>query len=591
MTQLFNISVNGVDITSRVDTASISEEMNRFYDVARVTIDNTSEVQLNAYVVINYGSKTFNGFVFDQSISGKNQQTIECRTYSAKLTEPFSSNETVLDNATTSHDLCTLYATESGITITNTAANLDFGGSYERNGTMISALSNIAAVTGAEYYDNGSGITIEPNKAITATGTEIPDSDIFDFIPQSKSIYNNGVGYITIQNGGTNNSDIISNNNIYAEIDDCSGEIYVFTNPVGIPEQTSGISTLTQTKVERKEEQAILDEDIISLDAPIDSIEMVMLNGVIIDNYNYSQGHNVLYFTTKQRGTITVVYTATGYKGYANISVTPIGRFISLDIYYLDQALLFQGFLSEDCINSSTDGDMTCIVPNTMLYPKGFYVWTIGGVPEFTFYANNVVIDRSIVSTAKNYISVEEVRLEETLTGYKYKTRYDITTALGARSAGVDVPYTTSSDADGYYFEFSSYYPKLVISYETAATEHYIQFSDIPNTLVSMVIRNDNTDQICEHEIGGIDRSDLSTIPCVLGQNVPVNVASQLGVQVVDVSGKTLSYVTPGFATESVVVDNFGYVEIYADADGDYVIDTSTIRPRTSITMTANVNG
>jgi hypothetical protein len=130
-----------------------------------------------------------------------------------------------------------------------------------------------------------------------------------------------------------------------------------------------------------------------------------------------------------------------------------------------------------------------------------------------------------------------------------------------------------------------------VVSYDVPAKEHYVQFLDIPNTLVSMVIRNVNTDQVCEYEIGGIDRSDLSTIPCTLGQNIPVNVASQLGLQVVDVSGVELTWIRPNLATGTGTVDDFGYLEIYADIDGDYIVDTSSLRPRTTITMTANVNG
>lgn len=589
MTQLFNISIDGVDVTSRHLRSSISEEMNRFYDTATVILDNSEDVLLEKDIVINYGSKTFNGFVYAVNKTGKNSLSIECRTHPAKLTEPYSTSETVVDNATTSHTLCALYAARSGIPITIASTDLDFGGSYERNGTMLSALMNIASVTGAEYYDNGTGITIAPKDGISTEGTEVPDRDIFDFIPHSKNIYNNGVGYVTIQNGGDQSSDIVSNNNIYAEIDECSGEIYVFTNPLGTPEYTKGLSNLTTATIDRKEEQAVLDEDVITLDAPINSITTITLNGANITNYNFEAGHNVIYFTTKQRGTISVTYKTTAYKGYTNISVTPLGRFVSFDVFYLDQALSFQGFLSEDCINSSTDGDMTCIVPREMMYPKGFYIWTIGGVPEFTFYANNVVITRTVVATSKNYISVEDVRLEETLTGYKYQTRHPVTTALGARSAGVDVPYTTSSDEDGYYFEFTEYYPKLAVSYETAATEHYVQFSDIPNTLVSMVIRNTNTDQVCEYEVGGIDRSDLSTIPCTLNQNVPVNIASQLGLQVSEVNGESLTYTRPGTTPASATVDEFGYMEIYATSNGDYVVDTSALKARTSITLKVDV--
>ena len=591
MTQLFNITIDGTDITDRHSRCTISEEMNRFYDVATITIDNSSDVLLESDVVINYGGKTFTGFVYASSRTGKNSVRVECRTMSAKLTEPYSPRENVFDDATNSIDLCALYAANSGIPISNTSASLDFGGSYERNGTMLSALSTIAAVTASEFYDDGSGVVIAPNKSIATTGTPIPDSDIFDFVPSNKSVHNKGVGYVTIQNGGSTTTDIVSKNNIYVEIDECSGEIYMFPNPNGTIEHSTGISPLSATKVERKEERSVLDEDIIYLDGAIESISAVTLNGVKIDHYNFEAGHNVIYFTTQQRGTISVTYTAYAHKGFANVSVTPLGRFISLDLFYLDQALSFQGFLSPDCINSSTDGDMTCIVPRDMSYPKGFDVWTIGGVPEFTFYDKNIVIERDVVSAASNYISVEEATLEETLTGYRYKTRYPLDTALGIRSSGVDVSYTTSSDEDGYYFELAQYYPNVVVSYETAGIKHTIQFSDIPGGSVSMVIRNDNTGDTCEYDLLGIDMSDLSTVPCVLNQSVPVNIAGQLGMEVADVYGTTLTYSRPGTTSTTGDVDEFGILSVYVEADGDYVVDTSPLKDRTSITLTANVNG
>lgn len=591
MTQLFNISINGVDITHRHNMCTISEEINRFYDVATIQIDNSSDVVLESDVVINYGGKTFTGFVYSSSRVGKNSVRVECRTMSAKLTDPYSTSESVFDSALNSLDLCAYYATKTGIPITNTSSSLDFGGSYERNGTILSALSTIAAVTASEFYDENGTVYIVPNKEITTTGTIIPDSDIFDFVPSDKSIYNQGVGYITIQNGGNTTTDIVSKNNIYMEIDECSGDIYVFPNPNGVIEHSNGISPLVAISVERKEERSVLDEDIINLDGAIESISSVTLNGENITNYKFEVGHNVIYFSTTQRGTISVTYTASAYKGYSNISVTPLGRFISLDLFYLDQALSFQGFLSPDCINSSTDGDMTCIIPKTMSYPKGFDVWTIGGVPEFIFYDKNIVIDRPTTSTVGNYISVEEATIEKTLTGYRYQTRYPLDTALGVRSSGVDIAYTTSSDVDGYYFELTQYFPNVVVSYQTAGVKHTVQFTDIPGGSVAMVIRNANTGKTNEYDLLGIDMSDLSTVPCVLNQSVPVNIAGQLGMEVADVYGIELTYSRPGTSTATGIVDEFGILMVYVATDGDYVVNTSSLKARTSITLTANVNG
>lgn len=578
MTQLFQLTIDSV--ATEIAKCTISEEMNRMYDVATFTM--TTEPQHELDVIINYGSKTFNGFVYSTKKISKDLFQVECRTGGAKLTEPYSAYTEGFDDATTSHELCALYATDSGISITNTAGNLDFGGSYERTGTMLSALQNIANVTGAEYWDDGSGIQIQPNKAITTEGTEIDPQDIFDFVQTKSSVYNKGVGFITIRNGGSETNDIISNNKIYGEIDECTGEIFIYTNPYGAVEHTVGLSPLTAILIDRTETNSMIDDDIVTLDGAIDSITSITLNGVNVTDYNFEQGHNVIYFSTLQRGTLTVTYTAKAYRGYVNITAVPIGRFITFDIFYLDQIVKFEGLLSPDCSSTlATDGDMVCIVPNEMNYNQGFNVWTIGGDPEILFYDKSDQIFRRVVSTNDSYIAVENATLEATVSGYRYETRYPIDTALDAQSFGEDISYTTSVDGDDHYFEFTEYYPSIQVSYETDAEKHYVQFTEIPNGEITMLIRNNNTGEICSYQLD-------YKIPCELNQYITVHIASELGIPVADAAGEVLSYTKPSLATSNVTVDNFGNVKIYVTQDGDYVIDTDDLKIRTTVTLTAN---
>lgn len=581
MTQLFNITINGV--VKKVDSVSVSKVINRFYDVAVFNIDE--DVQHELDVVINYGDDSFHGFVFSTIKISKTMYSIECRTEGAKLTEPYSAYTEGFDEATTSHELCALYATTSGVPINITAGDLDFGGSYERVGTMLSALQNIATTTGAEFWDDGSSIQIQPNKAITSQGVEINPQDIFDFVGTKSTVYNKGVGVITIQNGGSETTDIISKNRIYAEIDECSGELFVFPNPYGAIEHTVGISPLSPIKIDRIETNSMLDIDVITLDGAIDSITSIKLNGDDISDYNFEQGHNVLWFNSLKRGTLTVEYKASAYKGYTNITNVPIGRFITFDIFYLDQLLRFEGLLSPNCLNSATDGDMTCIVPSDNYYNAGFNAWTIGGDPVFKFFNGSSEIIRTVVSTSDDYISVEDATLEEVIgVGYRYKTRYVLGTALGVQSNGDGISYTTSVDGDDYYFEFTQYYPSVKVSYNTPATKHYVQFSEITGGEIIMVIMNNNTDQTCEYELD-------TKIRCVFNQYVDVDVASELGIEVTDVSGASLSYLKPNGSASTVSVNVFGIAKIYVFMDGDYVIDTTSLKARTYITLTSNVNG
>lgn len=606
--QTFIVSLGAENKTVKVDQCRISEMVNRFYDVATFTLDY--EPPLETAVTIVFGDRTFTGSIYATTKVNKGTYSIECRTGGAKLTEPNSPYEETYDQATTSHDLCAEYATKTGLTITNTAYNLDFGGSYQRTGTMLNALTNIANVTGAEFWDNWDGIIIAPNKAIDSYGTQIKDEEIIDFAITKDTVYNKGVGSIIVRNGGSLSNDIISINGLYAEIDECTAETFIYPNPYGVIESTSGLSPLIPIIQDRSETQSILDVDTLRLNAPISSITNVMLNGIEITDFNFVADHNVIYFNSLKRGTLTVNYMAKGYRGYANISTTPLGRFITFDVYYLDQILSFQSFLSEDCSTlGSTDGDMTCIMPREVYYHKGIEFWTIGGSPEFAIYSNSIELDQSqilvdgdtlvppIVSVAFQYVSVEDVTLEpKDGGGYRYRTRYAVD-ALNryARSAGTDVSFTivhdTADGADDWYFEFTQYYPALVVSYETPSMKHNLRFDNIDGVMITLVVRNTNTDQVCEYELDGINGDDMYSIPCLLDQFVPVDVASALGVEVSQASGKSIPYQNPNHAESNVTVDAFGVVKIWVDMDGAYVIDTSTIKNRTTVTLIANVNG
>jgi len=273
MTQLFKVISGGLDITDKVSGASISESMNRFYDVATFT---TPLLLADEEVVsIHFGGRVFNGFVFASSKTAERTYSVECRTFGAKLTEPYSAYTEGFDEATTSHELAALYSQKSGIPITIGSGELNFGGSYERKGTMLSALQNIANVTGAEYWDDGTGIQIQPNKSIDNMGVVIEDREIIDTVQSKSTVYNKGIGFITIRNGGSGTDDIVSKNGIYAEIDECTGEIFVFPNPYGDIEFTKEISPLVPVETERLETVSVLDKDVMVLDAAIKNIDKI----------------------------------------------------------------------------------------------------------------------------------------------------------------------------------------------------------------------------------------------------------------------------------------------------------------------------
>ncbi len=579
MTQLFRLTLDGVDITDKVSKCHITNTMNRAYSVATFSYHIADVTLLDKPIFIEYGSSTFTGFVFTTSKIAEETLNIECRTNGAKLTQPYSPSKVILEEATTTHELAALYASQSGVNIHIDTEDINFGGSYQRNGTPINALTNAANITGAEIWEDELGIRIEPNKAIDSDGFILTSNDIFDFVPSSRSVYNNGVGFITICNRGSESTDIISQNGIYAEIDECSGEVFVYPNPYGEIEEVTGIPVLTPAIIERKEDFNLLDEVVINLEGAISEIISITLNGTPITNHNFVVDNNIIYFETLQRGTLTVVYNAKCFRGYANIAQTPIGRSMSFDMFYLDQGLRFFEFLEEDCLNLASDGDMTCLAPGEMYYNHGFDIWTIGGDPEFTFYANNVPVIRSVDTVAMDYISIEEATLEPDGTGWKYKARFPIAGNECAESSSVDVPFTI----DGDYFKFTTYYPIVKISYSTPASRHFVMFGKVDHATISMVIRNKNTDTVCEYIID-------SQIDCEVGQTVPVDLNSQLGTAPANFVGLTLNIRTPSGSSITGTVDCFGIVDVLVSIDGKYVIDTSGIRGTTkrSVILTSN---
>lgn len=368
--------------------------------------------------------------------------------------------------------------------------------------------------------------------------------------------------------------------------------MFIYPNPYGTIEQTVGTSDLLAFKTERSEEQSILDEDVVYLDGSIDTIRKITLNGSEISNMEFVQGHNVLYSNTQMSGTLKVTYTALCYKGYSSISQTLSGRFLYFKLFYLDQLLQFQGFLSNDtsCSGGATDGDMTCVIDGDMIYPKGFNVWTMGGVPEFHFYNGITEILVDVVSTSTNYVSKEDVSLEPMDGGgYRHACRYPIVSVLDARSAGVTVPYITSNVDDQYYIEFTQYYPTLVVSYETTAVKHNVQFDNIASGVIVMAIINTNTEEVCDYDLDGINEDDMDTIPCKHNQFVPIDVVSELDVILADVVGHVVTYKDPVSSGGATTVDSMGLIKIYVRYNGDYVIDTSNLKPRTEITLNVNV--
>ena len=603
----FSVIIGATDITDSVVSASASLSASRPYATGTIIMsDDIADpiLSVGTNVILNFNNISVNGYVFDAEKNGENEYRVSIRSNVSKLFEPFSASESVVEPSTTSHALFAQYESDTGVTIDyTTTADIDFGGSYERNSSVGAAIQAVANITGAEVYEDGGDLVVTPNRPVSGTAavTQISEDDIFDFVGKTATVYNKGVGYVTIVNGGSVTDDIVSKNLIYAEIDECSGRLEVYPNPAAPIEYIKGgsVDGALLTKG-RTQEITVTDAMFLTVNGAIESVQSVKLNGTAITDSHFEQGHNIIWFDSSKRGVVSVSYQAYYQPGQASVTQTPMGRFVSLDIFYLDQVLIFQGFLSCDAFGGmgvGSDGAMTCIVPRDMMYPRGFDVWTIGGTPSLKFYNGSTEISYTPTTTSADYISVEEARLQPASGGaYRYYVQYPLTTALDARSAGTTVTYTTGSDATGAYFEFSQYYPALKVSYKTAAKKHTVQFADIANADVRMLIINTDDDEVCEYKLNGVDHDNIDYVPCELNTAVPIDIAQQTGLPISDIAGTTLSYTDPSGTAGTTTIDNMGIAKITPDQNGDYTIDISGLTAGTQhsevrrIVLKVNVN-
>ena len=589
MNQNFTVEYDGVDITSKIATVDVTELVNRMYNVCTI-ICETSLID-NRDITIFFGGKVFTGFVYSSSQTAVNKFSIVCRTNTAKLTSPFSPKIDKYYNATTSHNLFSEISIETGIIVSSTCVDLDFGGSYHRKDTALNEIKKVAAVTGAEYYVRDGLVYIDPNKSINEDGKVIELDEIFNFVPESKMVKSNGVGIVTITNS-SENLEGITKNKIYAEIDECTGEIFVFTTPVGDIEQYSGIRSLRSAIVVRDEKSSILDKSVIKLKCPIETVQEVKLNGVIITDYTYSYQSNYISLSNIERGQVEIKYTAETKKGYVNTTKTPVGNFIDLNIFYLDQVLKFEGFKSKSCNNETNgDDDIQCEIPSDLLYQKGFEFYIHGGNPEIIFYENgNEILVNNTNVFGDNPI-IEEAKLEVDGTAYKYRTKYKSSGGETARSGEITIPFTIETVDGDTYFKFADYYPDVTIVYNTQCLRVEVKDTGISYKEITMTVKNIDTGKFCEYKLKGPDAGDLDTIPCLYPAKILVDTKKEIDINFRFTQNASVSYSTNHGTTGTLVTDNFGILTVTAYEDTIFQIDAQNIKARNVITVIANVNG
>ena len=575
MTQLFRIFISGEDVTNRTSGCNITYQINRMYNIAIFDFD---ELPISEETVsIDFGDRHFEGFIYKSSRKSKGIYSVECRTKGAKLTEPYySSGDYVVEDATTSHELCALYG------VINTCEDLNFGGNYERRGTPLSALTTVANVLGAEFWDDESGIRIEPNKPISGNGTIIKDSDIFDFVPMRNDIHQRGIKTIMV-GSQSNPNEITTQTKCNAKIDECSGEVISYVVPHDSFIESDNIE-LSEVRIAMQKIETIAEGYSFTLDADIVSIESVKINGVFVSDYTFK--YDTIVFDSPKRGIIAVEYHGYALKGYASIRNIEGQDYTEFNIYYGSCNIFsFQQILN---CNGSTDtlaecGGVWVNMPKIANYAVGFSLKTFGGTPYFTFYTDTNIIGVNVQTTDTILQQVEAAILSEEDNGdIRHKTRFRSVSLTEVRSNGTDI--TSHATLVGEYIEFDDDYPGVVISYQVSAQEHYVKFAD---QIGSVTMGVNGGDGQCEYPLDGNDYDSTSSSICAEGASVAIDMISELGVKSWEATYKNIYVTDPNNVEISLQCDGFGVLHIEDIIFGIYTLDTSNIQPGSKLTLNA----
>lgn len=590
MTQVFRVELEGVDITEKVDRASISKQINRFYNVASVTMsdENIVETILGKDMSIFYGSETFSGIAFETSKNDVDQWQVILRTYGAKLTEPFSASEEVVEDATSALSLCSLYENAIGLTIDWQTVDLDFGGSYERKGTMLTALTAIANTVGAEYFDDGDKIVIQGSKTIGDVEDHIlRDDEYFDFISSANSLYNAGVGTVRTSTGAISTGDVIEENKINMEVfEDGTANIYCIPN--GAIESSYGIDVLPNilTKV-IDTSTTLINETVVYMKASIKNVMQVKINGIEVTSYKFQDGHSALYFEVPQSGYIEITYEGYYQDARPIYTETPNGNLAIVELYYLNQVLKHYWYL-DALINTS--GVRVYIEKDATIY-RGFKAYMLdGGVPKAKLYANGVQFDEITASSNGVYVTTNSISLSPaTDPEYEYRIPSSQTVLL-VTSFGKAISPVETIDGEEKVLTFDRYYPRVELTVEEAAKIITVDPTRIEGEIL-LTMEDLNTNEISEHDIGNIDENDINSIPCELDQFVPIDVVSITGKDLQDIIGMILLVTAPSGETSTATIQPDGIAKVWVPTNGDYIIDTKIVTGRSEsyITLRASV--
>lgn len=593
MTQIFKVEIDSISWTDRVVKCDYSSLMDRAYDVVTLEISGKNPPAPKTDVVVTMQDTVFYGFVYDSIRIGRHLWRVVCRSDSAKLTLPFSQIEEKIEPISSASQLMAYYSNISTVNIDYRSVDLNFGAGFQRTGTMLDAVAQIARVTGSQIRttDGGRGVIIEPLEDIADEGIFIGPDEYFNFSRRTETIETSGVGHVIVSDGESIDS---NPQKCTIEINDNTRQVKIFPVPSETLKPVEGITNFEYIDSFEVETFTLNNQSLIELKASIGDIVSITLNGrkIYYRDFNY----NVVYFEESLTGIVTVTYMAKAYTGFLKIETTPIGAYYLVRLDHNGEICIKQGILKSDISDNSflcdwvasKNQDVASVCgPARKNYVKGFSLYVIPKDADisFTYRKDGELIPGLFSPTASdvNYKLREELDLEPYPgTGGQWVARARLSHVPGT----IIEVYTSElgeTDSSHYHYEdqylyFDYLYHDVRIAYDQEAREYHFQKEDMHARIELLVGLNPVSDYIT-YELEGFDKYDLDSYPCSLPQSLPVDIVGQLGVPPIKAVGKVVSVNEGQRFVGSYNVDNMGFIFVDADRDGNYKCDTNSIIP------------
>lgn len=195
------VTVGGLNISNLFISTNVERSIGNMFNSATIIIP-TNEVYaiIGAEVYIKEGDTEFFGFIYSKTTQDENTDALQCRSNGARLAEPFSISTEVSEGVSTARGLCYKYSKKYGVPITYKSVDIDFLAPFNRTGTAQSALFTVVNILGADIYDDGAGIIIEPKKKIGDAFIEVTDNMLIGHPIVHPTMQNSRLGRVIVTN-------------------------------------------------------------------------------------------------------------------------------------------------------------------------------------------------------------------------------------------------------------------------------------------------------------------------------------------------------------------------------------------------------